>query len=151
MKALKLICFLLSLSSCTGPLQDSFESRKLISTKGENIYVNSINWGVTDDHQLSVISSNSDKLRQRADSVGAVKGLEPFIYSFSNDSLTLYFRGDVTYRIVEEFRTIIVTYKSLSPNAYNSLAAKSEKNSLYYSVPMERSVSYPPDMPKPKR
>lgn len=151
MTIVKWVLMVYSLTCCASPLRDSFESRKLTSSKGENIYVNSVNWGVTDDHQLSIISSDSNRLGERTDTLGTVKGLDPFIYSFNNDSLKLYFHGKIRYRIAEKFKTIIVTYHALDPKVYYLLAAKSESNnSYYYSVPIQKRTSYPADMPKPK-
>jgi hypothetical protein len=57
----------------------SFHSNVLISSKGEKIFVNSINWGVTGDYQLSVISKDSLRLKDRNDTIGTIKGIKPFI------------------------------------------------------------------------
>lgn len=67
------IMFLLLLQACSTPLlQDSFRSKRLISSKGEKIFVNSINWGVTGDYQLSLISKDSLRLNNRNDTIGSV-------------------------------------------------------------------------------
>jgi len=49
---------LMAVMSCSPGLDDTFNSEVLISNKGEKIYINTLNWGLTDDHQLSAISSD---------------------------------------------------------------------------------------------
>lgn len=136
--------------SCTPIISDTFNSEVLISSKEEKIYINTLNWGLTDDYQISAVSSNKNKVQKRSDTVNVVKGLEPFIYAFKNDTLTLYFDGDVTYYIGEKFNTIDVNYKSLNTIEYRILQEKAYKNKDgYYSVPKRVKQNYPSDMPKP--
>ena len=119
------IMFLLLLQACSTPLlQDSFRSKRLISSKGEKIYVNSINWGVTGDYQLSLISKDSLRLNNRNDTIGSVPGLNPFIYQFKNDTLTLYFYKHISYRLTDDLNTIKVVYKVVSASEYTNLSEK---------------------------
>lgn len=134
---------------CSSDVKDTFNSEELISSKGERIYINTLNWGVTDDYQMSAISNNKDKVRERSDTLDVVKGLEPFIYTFKNDTLTLYFDGDVNYKTKSEFETIQVNYVSLSKKAYREIRTKAYNNEDgYCSVPKGKKTNYPPDMPK---
>lgn len=126
------------ISCCTLQMEDTFNSRELISSKGERIYINSINWGVTDDHQLTLISKDKEKIRNRRDTNSAVKGLEPFIYTFKNDTLTLFFNKKITYNVDEHFNTIVIIYSALSPEYYSEIRKLAIENSKYYIVPMRR-------------
>ena len=119
------IMFLLLLQACSTPLlQDSFRSKRLMSSKGEKIYVNSINWGVTGDYQLSLISKDSLRLKNRNDTIGSVSGLNPFKYQFQNDTLTLYFYKHISYRLTDDLNTIKVVYKVVSDSVYTNLNEK---------------------------
>jgi hypothetical protein len=135
---------------CSSDVKDTFNSEELISSKGERVYINTLNWGVTDDYQISAISNNKDKVRERSDTLNVVKGLEPFIYTFRNDTLTLYFDGEVNYKIKGDFETIHVNYIPLNKKAYKEIRTKAYNNEGgYYSVPKGKKTSYPSDMPKP--
>jgi len=79
----------ITLNSCVD-VHDTFRSKRLVSSKGEKIYINTLNWGVTDDYQYTVISKDSNKLRERKDTIGGIKGLTPFVYKFSADTLTIF-------------------------------------------------------------
>ena len=126
------IMFLLLLQACSTPLlQDSFSSKRLISSKGEKIYVNSINWGVTGDYQLSLISKDSLRLNKRNDTIGSVPGLNPFKYQFKNDTLTLYFYNRISYSVQDDLNTIKVVYKVVSDSVYTNLSERMG----YFSVP----------------
>lgn len=136
------------LFNCTSVKKGSFRSNELISSKGEHIYVNTINWGVTDDNQISAISSNKNKLLNFNDTTNIIRGLEPFFYTFKNDSLILYFNDTITYKLIENFKTISVTYENLNSEDYASVRAKAYSNKGFYSVPLTVEIKYPSDMPK---
>lgn len=113
------------LNACsTSITHDSFNSKQLVSSKGEKIYINSINWGVTGDYQCSVISKDSLRLKNRNDTVGSIPGLDPFMYQFKNDSLILYFYDRVKYRVPNDLNTITVIYKVVSDSEYLKLKEK---------------------------
>jgi len=56
-----LICFSVLLSACIDITDDDFNSIKLTSSKGETIYINSLNYGVTGDHQRTAITKDKNK------------------------------------------------------------------------------------------
>ncbi len=142
---------LIAVMSCSPSLDDTFNSEVLISNKGEKIYINTLNWGLTDDHQLSAISSDVNKIRKRSDTVGTVKGLEPFIYTFKGDTLSLYFDGKITYQVKDIFRTIHIKYIVLNKKEYRGVRTMAYNNEEgYRSVPKRPTqVGLPADMPKP--
>lgn len=127
--------FILAIETCEPVLKDTFTSQKLLSSKGEPLFINSINWGVTDDRQLSSISKNEKKLRERADSAETVKGLDPFLYSFRNDSLNLFFDSEVSYVVPDSFRSITITYHAISRSEMANLLHMAMKNDGYHMVP----------------
>ncbi len=146
-----LIIFLIlcGLNSCFGDdFAWSFESTELISSGGEKIYINSINRGVTGDHQRSVVTDNKNKLKDNDDTSETINGLEPFIYSFNNDTLELFFNGSQTYVVGHQFKTITITYTVLSNPEYGRLISRTINNDGYFAVPRRRNVEHP-DMPKP--
>ncbi len=77
---------------------------ELTSVDNQKIYIKSHNWGVTGDHQLTIIETN-DEREFEPDSTKQMifKGLEPFLYRVSNDTLFLILRK-----------------KSTIPNEFNS-------------------------------
>jgi len=145
---LKNILILLTLFSCSSTTKDTFNSIELVSSKGEKIYINSLNWGVTDDNQITVISTNKERVKERTDTIDVVKGLEPFFYSFKNDSLKLFFSNEATYKLKEDFKTINVSYIVLSAEKYNKIRPKAYNNDGYFSIPRREKIIYPSDMPK---
>lgn len=113
----------------------TFHSSLLKSSTGEKIYVNAINWGVTDDYQLSVISSDSLRLKDRKDTIGAVEGLNPFIYQFNKDTLTLFFCKTINYKMEDRLKSITVISKVVDESEYLKLTMKSHEKSSFHSVP----------------
>jgi hypothetical protein len=63
---------------------------------------------MTDDHQLSIVTSDPTKLTERSDSVGTIKGLEPFIYTFKNDTLEIFFKNRIRYKVNEKFKSVFI-------------------------------------------
>jgi hypothetical protein len=143
----KVLIFLMFLS-CASTVQDTFNSIELISSKGEKIYINSLNWGFTDDNQITAISSNKERVKDRTDTLDVAKGLEPFFYSFKNDNLKLFFNNEISYKLKEHFKTINVSYIVLRAKEYNSIRQKAYNNDGYYSIPRREKTVYPSDMPK---
>lgn len=148
MKIKTIFINILLLSTCNISEVD-FVSTKLISTTGETIYINSLNWGVTGDSQLSAVTHSKDKGRSSRDSLDGVYGLEPFFYSFDNDTLTLYFDRVATYRVKEKFKSIFIQYKVVHSDELNKIRYMASKNRGYYGVPKKRILNYPKDMPEP--
>lgn len=142
---------LVIIMGCASGLNDTFNSEVLASSDGEKIYVNTLNWGITDDHQITAISANKDKARERSDTTDVVKGLEPFLYTFKDDTLSLYFDGNINYKVKNKFKTIYVKYVSLDKKRYREVKAKAYNNEEgYFTVPKYKKPNYPSDMPKPK-
>ena len=104
------ILIIMLFSSCFNSFEDTTRCKEIISTKGEKIYVKSINWGVTDDKQATIITSDIERMKTRTDTAGAVHILDPFLYRFKNDTLTLIFSEERNYKIREKFKTIKVKY-----------------------------------------
>jgi len=130
-------------NSCAITSNDEIVSTELISSKGERVYIISNNWGVTGDHQISTVTKNKDKLRDEIlDTAGCIRGLNPFEYRFSNDTLTLYFRNKVRYHIKEQFETITIQYKIMGADYYRN------RDTSFHSVP-ESEVQTASGMPKP--
>lgn len=131
--------FFLAVQGCSLGWRDTFNSTVLESSKNEKLYVNTLNWGVTDDHQISAISLDADKLRDRSDTLGSIEGLDPFIYRFKDDTLTLYFDGEANYHLSDEIKTIYVNYRALDKAQYNTTYLKAMHNiEEYRTVPKRR-------------
>lgn len=132
------MCFCILFISCNS-VNKGFNSIELTSSKGEHIYINSINYGVTGDHQLSIITKNKNKLKYKIDTVGTVSGLDPFYYSFRNDSLILFFNDTITYQAIEKFNTIDVAYKQVDNIEFMRISFESKNRTTYFSVPNKNS------------
>ncbi len=136
--------FFLLFVSCSSQFQDTFNSKVLKSSKGEKIYINSRNWGLTGDYQITAITSNKGKLKTRNDTIDIVKGLDPFIYNFKNDTLNLFFKNKISYELKETFRTINIKFIVLSNEEFYKARLKSDN----HSVPENVEIDYPSDFPK---
>jgi hypothetical protein len=144
-----LILSLFSLLSCQESNNEIYHNRKLVSKKGETIYVRSVNWGLTGDSQLSIITKDSLADLSSENNRDIVKGLDPFLYSFHKDTLTLYFYNTVTYRIKEKFSTIKVSYKKIQGAEYNLLRKSDKFGKVIFSVPFYEDTKTPQGFPKP--
>lgn len=117
-------------SSCFNTFVDSLRCKEIVSSKGEKVYIKSINWGVTDDKQATIITSDIEKMKTRTDTTGAAHILDPFLYRFKNDTLTLVFSEEKTYEIKEKFKTIKVKYIIVEFSEFWRM-----KNELGYLLP----------------
>ena len=124
--------------ACSSPIRDTFNSVVLTSSAGEKIYINSLNWGMTDDNQMSIVTSNPKRLRDRADSVHTVDGLDPFFYSFENDTLKLFFDRRITYNVSENFKSIMLKYVALNAREYAKISRQAYENAGYCAVPKRK-------------
>lgn len=90
--------FYLIVDSMFGEIGKSkFRLTTLVSKDGKsNVFLKSQNWGVTDDKQTTVISTEPNK-DFKADSTKefVFSGLEPFLYQAKNDTVFLYVRRKV--------------------------------------------------------
>ena len=100
--------FLSALSDAFSP---TYKRVEVVSADNQKLYIKSMNWGVTGDSQLTVITTDEEREFQ-IDSTRQIifHGLEPFLFSVSNDTLflTLLKKG----RIPKDFNsgwTIIQT------------------------------------------
>lgn len=131
------LCFLSSLllASCID-VQDTFRSTELISAQGEKIYINTLNWGMTDDNQYTIISKDQNRLKNRKDTVGGIKGLVPFVYKFSHDTLYLFFPKGKMVDIEEKFHSVQLHYIPLENREYMNVLNKAGKGEEgYWLVP----------------
>ncbi|WP_129716152.1 hypothetical protein [Pedobacter sp. SYP-B3415] len=126
--SLVIIMLAIFAAGCLPSRKDTFNTVELTSSKGEKIYINSLNWGVTDDYQMTAISKDKKKARHRSDSINVIKGLDPFFYRFRNDTLNLYFDDQINYRIKEKFKTAHIRYIALSRQAYTVVQHKAYQN-----------------------
>ena len=117
-------------SSCFNTFVDSVRCKEIVSSKGEKVYIKSINWGVTDDKQATIITSDIERMKTRTDTTGAAHILDPFLYRFKNDTLTLVFSEEKTYEIKEKFKTIKVKYIIVEFSEFWRM-----KNELGYLLP----------------
>lgn len=127
---------------------DGFRSKVLLSSKGERLYINTYNYGMTGDHQITIISKDKDKLRYSRDTLGTVAGLEPFVYSFEKDTLTLVFNGTITYKVKDTFETIKISYDKVPNPKYMDYMQKAVNNDGFHCVP-NRNAESDPSIPKP--
>jgi hypothetical protein len=91
-------------SQVTDSFSGTYNQIELTSTDNQQLYIKSHNWGVTGDHQLTVIET--DKEREfEVDSTKQIifNGLEPFLYKVSGDTLFLTLRRKS--RIPDDFNS----------------------------------------------
>ena len=95
MKNIIFFSALLNIVGCFNNDYSIYETVKIEPLTGETIYLKSKKWGLTYDHQLTVISTSSYSTKwQEADTTKELvfKGLEPFVYEFKDDTLFIYCR-----------------------------------------------------------
>ena len=125
-----IILTMMLFNSCLPTFKDTVICKEIVSSKGEKVYVKSINWGVTGDYQATIITSKIERMKTRTDTIGAVHILEPFLYRFKNDTLSLVFSEEKTYEIKEKFKTINVKYIIVESSEFWRM-----KNELGYLLP----------------
>lgn len=140
---------LLLYTSCASPTNEGFRSKELISSRGEHLYINSINYGMTSDHQMTVITKDKELLKFEIDTIGVVFGLDPFLYSFNHDTLTLFFNQSNNYKIKDTFSTIKIDYKIVSNSKFMDLMKAAIAEKKLYRVPdlEENATHYIPKPP----
>lgn len=112
--------FLLLFIGCIDINTDGdFRSRVFTSTKGENLYINTLNWGLTYDSQFTILTKNPNELKKREDSLFAIKGLEPFVYYFENDTLEIISLEKIN--IQETFQTIKIQFRVVGNIEYSRI------------------------------
>lgn len=130
------ISIILLLNSCV-ETHDTFSCKELVSSKGEKIYINTLNWGMTDDKQYTIVSGDKNRLEERKDTINGVRGLNPFIYKFSNDTLTVFFQKGKKIDFKQEFNTIELNYISLENKNYIELLSSAKMGKGGYHLAPE--------------
>lgn len=144
--------FLISIISCSNELgSQQLNQNEIVSSKGEKMYISTINLGVTGDKQFTLITNKKIADVKDFDKANSLKGLDPFIYSFSNDKLNLYFRNSIRYKIPFNTESIKVDYFELNNADYIELYKKTFENKLYHAVPNHSSSNEYLNMPKPPK
>lgn len=133
-KLLIVITSLALLGSCNSNVEGTSNHEELVSSNGGKIYINSLNWGVTGDSQITSITDRSESIKS-TDTIESIKGLEPFIYKFENDTLNLYFKDSVTYKVNKEFNYIRISYHKLNAKKYNEIYEKAMQNDEFHTIP----------------
>src|SRR6478752_5239200 len=75
-------------SQVTDSFSGTYNRIELGSTDNQKLYIKSHNWGLTGDHQLTVIETDEER-EFEVDSTKQIifNGLEPFLYKVSGDTL----------------------------------------------------------------
>ncbi|PSR52497.1 hypothetical protein AHMF7605_02635 [Adhaeribacter arboris] len=86
------IFLLIVLNDFTNAFQPTYSKVELISTKDNSvIYIKSKNWGLTGDHQVTVITSNEDsEFEPDSTQEYIFNGLGAVVYRVKQDTLILY-------------------------------------------------------------
>ncbi|MGJ1385970.1 hypothetical protein ACR782_07195 [Sphingobacterium spiritivorum] len=113
---------------------DTFRSKELVSSKGEKLYINTLNWGINDDNQYTIITKDADRLKDRTDTVDAINGLLPFVYRFSGDTLSVFYLKWRDISIKEKFKSIKINYNPLENRDYMNLINKAGKGQEGYQL-----------------
>ncbi|AYZ14021.1 hypothetical protein EGY05_19670 [Chryseobacterium arthrosphaerae] len=142
------MCFI----SCSNKIENQqLNYSEIISSKGEHIYISTISLGVTGDKQFTLITNKKIMNVRDFDKANSLKGIDPFIYSFSNDTLNLYFKNSIRYKIPFNSESIKINYFELNNSDYVELYKKTFDNKLYHSVPNHNNSYGYPSMPKPPK
>jgi hypothetical protein len=121
------------LASCSTDYGD-YRCAKLVSSKKEILYVKTYNWGINGDSQISTLASDDTPIgfEDKGKST-VVSGLEPFIYRFAQDTLTLYSRSPLP-AFPLHCSSITVRYEVVDNPRYMDLHLLLRRKP-YYSVP----------------
>ena len=107
---------------------------KLVSSKGDALYVKTYNWGITGDGQLSTLAGDAAPIGfADRGNAGVVNGLEPFLYRFEQDTLTLYSRSHLPPFSLPG-SSITVRYQVVDNPDHMNLRRLAD-HSPYYRVP----------------
>jgi hypothetical protein len=110
------------LNELTDAYAPTYKRVEFVSVDNDKLFIKSKNWGVTGDHQLTIISTE-DEREFEIDSTRQIifNGLEPFLYKVSNDTLFLMLRQKS--RIPDGFnsRWTIIQKEVDNPTMMNSM------------------------------
>jgi hypothetical protein len=152
MKKVATILTLLIFSSCFEEQEENdFNSIELSSSQKERLYINSVNWGVTADKQLTIVSKDKNKLKHGLDTGGCIYGLNPFIFKFSGDTLYLFHLGKKKIPIADKFNSIYVSDNSINNSKFSELSEMAMQNEKFHLVPEKKHNQYPQSMAIPPK
>ena len=120
-------------NNCNG-VKDTFRSKMLVSSKGEKLYINTLNLGATDDNQYTIITKDAGRLKNRTDTVSAINGFSPFVYRFRGDTLSVFYLEWKEIDIKERFKSIKIDYNPLENREYMSIINKAGKGEEGYQL-----------------
>lgn len=130
-------CFLVLLTSCGKDgdgANGDYHGVALVSSKGDTVFVKSYNWGLTGDSQISTVADNDRPIGWDDQSQpGIVKGLDPFQYHFTHDTLTLYAHSPLPAFAIR-CSSIVVQYQLVDNSRYMPFY-EPLVNSTYHRVP----------------
>jgi hypothetical protein len=130
MKNIFIVLISLNFLNCFGDnYSPIYKLVKIQSSKGDEIFLKSKNWGLTYDHQLTFISTSSIQKWEEHDSTKELvyKGLEPFIYEYKKDTLFIFCR--LKSAIPAEFKSEIkIIQKEVENPEYIELYQKATNN-----------------------
>jgi hypothetical protein len=118
------------LSKVTDAFSPTYQKVELISQDNEKLYIKTENWGVTGDSQLTIITTE-DKREFEIDSTKQIifRGLEPFIYKVSGDTLFLVVRQES--KIPIDFES---TWAIIQKEVDNPTMIKTRKDYQYNGI-----------------
>jgi len=102
------------------PFEPTKKSTVLKTSRGETIYIKTINWGMTDDHQLTSITKDANKFNDQDDTLNTISGLQPFMYKFNKDTLHVIYRDTIFYKPTEKFNSLVISYKVVDRTEFDS-------------------------------
>ncbi|MDR2273637.1 MAG: hypothetical protein LBF27_22210 [Sphingobacterium sp.] len=124
---------MLLFGSCDG-VDDTLHTKELVSSTGEKVYINTLNWGVTDDNQYTVIAKDKNRLKTRSDTLNTMKGLSPFVYRFHRDTLSFFYLKWKEVKVSDSLQSIKLAYYPLDNKEYMRLLNKAGKKEDGYSL-----------------
>lgn len=124
---------ILLFNNCSG-VNDTFRSKMLVSSKGEKLYINTLNWGVSNDNQYTIITKDAGRLKDKTDTVNAINGLSPFVYRFRGDTLFVFYLEWKEIDIKEKFKSIRIDYNPLENREYMNIINKAGKGEEGYQL-----------------
>lgn len=115
-------------------VEDTLNTKELVSSTGEKVYINTLNWGVTDDNQYTVIAKDKNRLKTRSDTLNTMKGLSLFVYRFHRDTLSFFYLKWKEVKVSDSLQSIKLAYYPLDNKEYMRLLNKAGKKEDGYSL-----------------
>ncbi len=108
------------LSQVADSFSGTYNLIELVSTENQRLYIKSHTWGVTGDHQLTVITTDEER-EFEIDTTRQIifNGLEPFLYKVSGDTLFLNLRKKIEIPKGFDSNWIIVQREVDNPTMIN--------------------------------